>query len=599
MTYAAFRRQAVPQQVAQQLETTTIPAPTRGIIMDENEAYMQPGAAVVCDNWKPTLKGISLRGGCTRWCTLPDAVPIISGFQYASGPNQRIFAGQQTKLFDVTTTTPVLVKSGQTSGNYSTTQLANQGGDFLIAVNDTGDPPLRYNGTTWTTLNVTTPTAWANGHAYIVGDRALDTTDNSYWKNTFAHTSAAAGTFSADRIAHPTFWVADAAADGVSWITGPVGTPVVNGSNLTNVCKYRNRLYFIGINSMSAWYLPTNAVGGKLAEIPLSGATTRGGKLLFCATWSVSAGDGIDNKMVFCTDLGEILVFSGSDPSDANNWKQEGRYNMSPPMGMNAHISVGGDLLIAGVDGILPTSGALTKDAAALELAAITRSIKRMWRDEVIAKRAYPWTMCKWDEYGGMFITLPGGQPGSQRCLVVNTATGAFARFTGWDAQCFMLMTGNMYFGTQTGLVMQADRTGYDDGRPYVATLVGGWEMFQSPSQTITWRQARASFAASNGEPFQPQLSATTDYVVTIPTPPLAGPDPGVQDLWDQGLWDVAKWDAGTPGLPAVRNTGWVSIGLTGFSHAPIVQITVAQQALPVVDLISIGAVFERAGINV
>jgi hypothetical protein len=123
--------------------------------------------------------------------------------------------------------------------------------------------------------------------------------------------------------------------------------------------------------------------------------------------------------------------------------------------------------------------------------------------------------------------------------------------------------------------------------------------MFQSPSQTITWRQARASFAASNGEPFQPQLSATTDYVVTIPTPPLAGPDPGVQDLWDQGLWDVAKWDAGTPGLPAVRNTGWVSIGLTGFSHAPIVQITVAQQALPVVDLISIGAVFERAGINV
>jgi hypothetical protein len=119
-------------------------------------------------------------------------------------------------------------------------------------------------------------------------------------------------------------------------------------------------------------------------------------------------------------------------------------------MGMNAHISVGGDLLIAGVDGILPTSGALTKDAAALELAAITRSIKRMWRDEVIAKRAYPWTMCKWDEYGGMFITLPGGQPGSQRCLVVNTATGAFARFTGWDAQCFMLMTGNMYFGTLT-----------------------------------------------------------------------------------------------------------------------------------------------------
>jgi hypothetical protein len=38
-----------------------------------------------------------------------------------------------------------------------------------------------------------------------------------------------------------------------------------------------------------------------------------------------------------------------------------------------------------------------------------------------------------------------------------------------------------------------------------------------------------------------------------------------------------------------------VSIGMTGFSHAPIVQVTVAQQAKPEVELISIAATFERA----
>jgi hypothetical protein len=42
-----------------------------------------------------------------------------------------------------------------------------------------------------------------------------------------------------------------------------------------------------------------------------------------------------------------------------------------------------------------------------------------------------------------------------------------------------------------------------------------------------------------------------------------------------------------------------VSIGLTGFSHAPVVQVTVGQNARPEVDLISIAATFERAGINV
>ena len=50
-----FRRSPVPQQVAQQLQTVTLPAPTRGIIQNENEAFMQPGAAVVLDNWKPTM----------------------------------------------------------------------------------------------------------------------------------------------------------------------------------------------------------------------------------------------------------------------------------------------------------------------------------------------------------------------------------------------------------------------------------------------------------------------------------------------------------------------------------------------------------------
>ena len=89
---------------------------------------------------------------------------------------------------------------------------------------------------------------------------------------------------------------------------------------------------------MNAWYLPLNAVGGQLNMIPLSGAATKGGKLLFCATWSIDAGDGIDDKLVFCTDLGELLIFTGGDPSSAANWRQEGRYEVSPPMGMNAHI---------------------------------------------------------------------------------------------------------------------------------------------------------------------------------------------------------------------------------------------------------------------
>lgn len=536
--HQSFKRSPVPQQVAQQLQAITLPAPTRGIILNENEAYMAPGAAIVMDNWMPTMRGAKLRGGCVRWCVLPETTPVISMFRYASGNNQRIFAGNAAKLYDATSSTPVLVKSGQLSGNYCASQLANASGDYTMVVNDAGDYPLRYDGTAWTVLNA-------------------------------------------------------------GQITGPAGSTVVNGHNLTYVCKYRNRYFFIEGSSMNAWYLPLNAIQGALQMIPLSGAATKGGKLLFAASWSIDAGDGIDDKLVFCTDLGELLIFTGGDPSAAASWRQEGRYQVPPPMGMNAHMAIGGDMLIATVEGIVPISASITKNSEELELSAVTRQIKPMWRDEVSAKRAWSWTMENWEEQGGIFVSWPGGNVGNRYCAAVNAATGAWCRFVGYDAVCFARMRGDMFFGTQGGIVMQADRTGYDDGQPYVCTLVGGWEMFASPPNTITWRQARASFAASNSQPFQPQLSACVDHIITLPTPPPAGPDPGVADLWDQGKWDHAKWDQPAPGRPVVRNTGWVSIGVTGFSHAPTVQVTVAQQAKPDVELISIAATYDRLGVNV
>ena len=547
--HMAFRRQPIDGQYAQNLKTVTLPAPTRGIIMDENEAYMKPGGAIVSDNWMPTLRGVKLRGGCIRWSVLPETTPVISGFEYISGNIAKMFAGNAGKLYDVTANAaPTLVKSGQGSGNYAASQLANAEADWLIAVNDFGDFPLRYKGTTW-----------------VVLDPGLG-----------------------------------APADGASAITYPPGTiGVVAGRGLTYVWKYRNRLFFIQGGSMNAWYLPLNAVGGQLALIPLSGAATKGGKLLFGASWSIDAGDGIDDKCVFVTDQGEVLVFTGSDPSSAANWKQEGRYMISPPMGMNAWVSVGGDLLIATVDGIVPISAAITKDAAQLELAMITRSIRPMWLEEVLAKRAWSWTIKKWDEYGGIFVTWPGGIAGKRYCGAINSATGAWARCVGWDATCFLRMRGDMFFGTQGGIIMQADRTGYDDGVPYVATLVGGWETFGQPSARLTWHQSRAVFTAPGNQLFNPQLSATVDYQINLPTPPPPGPDPGLLDVWDQAKWDVGKWDQASVTRAPVRNTLWVSIGKSGFAHAPVVQVTVAQQATPNVELIAISATFEPAGVNV
>jgi len=243
--FAAFRRQPVPQQVAQNLQTITIPAPNRGIIQNENESFMTPGGANVQINWAPTMKGVKLRGGYERWCVLPETTPVISAFEYANGNVQRMYAGNATKLYDITTNIPSLIKSGQSSGNYVAAQLNNTGGNYMVVVNDAGDFILR--------------TSDGIGFAVLSG-------------------------------------VAGPAGDGVTNITyDPTKLPagVAQGRGLVYVWKYRNRLYFIQQNSMNAWYLPIDAAGGVLQPIYLSGAAAKGGKLLF-----LGFGTGLGTAMI-------------------------------------------------------------------------------------------------------------------------------------------------------------------------------------------------------------------------------------------------------------------------------------------------------------
>jgi hypothetical protein len=48
---------------------------------------------------------------------------------------------------------------------------------------------------------------WENATVYTIGTTVIDTDDSSTWMCNADHTSAATGTFSADRAAHPTYWI--------------------------------------------------------------------------------------------------------------------------------------------------------------------------------------------------------------------------------------------------------------------------------------------------------------------------------------------------------------------------------------------------------
>jgi hypothetical protein len=414
--------------------------------------------------------------------------------------------------------TPNEEVTGQTGGYYSTQQMETGGGNYQYIVNGE-DNPLLYDGSTFTE------------------------------------------------------------------ITG-VSTPAITGvttSTLSHVWAYKNRLYFVQGGTMVAWYLGIDSVGGAALDHTLRGVFQKGGSLLFGATWSVDAGAGIDDYCVFISDRGEIAVYSGDDPG-ADNWSLVGRFELGgTPLGKNGTMRAGGDLLIATTDGLVAISAALQKDEVALSLAAASLAIEPDWRNEANARISLPWEVEKWPEKNLAIVTNPvvDGTTAAQ-CFVVNLETGAWSRYTGWDARSLALHNGTMYFGTTDGRVMVADSQANDDGAIYVAQVAWHFNDLRAPGRYKTAMQARATFRAA--KPFVPKLSCSVDYAQMFPSPPSSVSNFSV-DEWDAGLWDEALWDGAASAT--TTSTRWVSVVGAGESHAPQVQITCGTTPKPDAELVT------------
>jgi hypothetical protein len=380
--------------------------------------------------------------------------------------------------------------------------------------------------------------------------------------------------------------------NGASWATAPAITGV-SPSTLSHVWVYKNRLFFVQKNTLNAWCLSVDAIGGAATQISLSGVFKKGGSLLFGDTWSVNAGDGLDEVCVFVSTTGEVVGFVGINPADPNNWQQIGRYDIGRPLGPNASLRAGGDLVIATIDGMVPLSAAMQKDPAALTLAAITRAIEDEWKREAVAREtSRQWSCVKWVARNMAIVALPTVGASEQCAFVVNLLSGAWAKYTGWDISAMVEVGNLVYAGTpgSPGRVHIAEASGTDDGAPYFSTFVGRYDHLRTPTVGKSAKMARTSW--SFRKPFISRVSCSFDYRPHLPAYPNAAQHTSL-DVWDVGKWDVALWDAGSAEQIV---TSWVSVAGQGFAVAPNIQITNSHAAPPEAELVSVDLLYESGG---
>lgn len=472
-----------------------------------------------------------MRGGSRKHGMASDDGEPLESFMAYTGPVRKMFAGCDGNILDITTpadpdVAPTPDVTGQTSNYYSHLNMTNAAAtSYLLCANGTDDIQT-YDGSAWAAL--------------LTGSNPGE-------------------------------------LDGV------------DSDAISQLNAYRNRVWLVEGGTLNAYYLPTDSIAGTVSKVSLAGVFRRGGSLLFTATWSLDAGDGFDDKIVFASTEGEIAVYQG-DPSDTDVWGIVGLYDCAPPLGKNAFMKVAGDLLILTEIGLVPLSQIVTKDPAALALAAVSRNIQPDWVSEARARRNLPWEIVKWASRDIAYVTCPVPADGLDPiCFAVNLETGKWARITGWDTRCMILHEDQVYFGTNDGRAVLADTGGTDQGALIYYTYVGHMDHLGAVGQYKTLDQVRAVFKTKTQ--INPLLTAVADYEGTLPSYPSAANADGVSSEWDVGQWDIAKWDAGAEYY--VARTMWESVGVSGFAHAPVLLLTSGSDTAPTAELVVFEATYD------
>jgi hypothetical protein len=325
---------------------------------------------------------------------------------------------------------------------------------------------------------------------------------------------------------------------------------------------YANRIFFVEQDSLVAWYLPANAIGGTALQFDLGPLMTLGGSLQVIATWTVDNAAGVQEYICFVSTEGEVLMYTGNDPANANSWAKAGHFYVGRPVGRRCIARWGSDMIIITTDGFIPLSKALLTDRSQLTTAISDKISNLVSYDTGAYFNNFGWQAIFYPAGDKMVVNIPQITNTMQYQYVMNTITGAWCRFTGWNSNVFEVMGNDLYFGSDIlngfAYVSKADTGFSDDGAYIFGEAKTAFQYFGYPG-----RQKHISMA-------QPIFNVTGDLTATLgidmdftDSYPAAQPSftGSGGTLWNTALWNTFPW---SPGVST--KTDWQ--GLTGVGDA-------------------------------
>jgi hypothetical protein len=377
--------------------------------------------------------------------------------------------------------------------------------------------------------------------------------------------------------------------DGSAWTTA-LAAPAVTGFDTTlaiSINAWGQRIWLVEKNSFRVWYLPLQSIGGAATSLDLSSLFRLGGSLAGMLTWTVPSTQQTQQFAVFVSTEGEVAIYEGYDPANASTWALAGMARIGRPIGGRFWTRFGSEVVLITVDGFVPLSKVLMLDRSTNK-DAVSNKIDSAARLAIAGNPStFGWQGMLYPTGNKLFINVPTAENATSYQFVMNTITGAWCRYLGWNANVFETVQDSLYFGGNDGTIYQAEYGTDDNGAAINGTMIPAFNYFREPVRRKRFTQVRPTIIGLKEANILLDLVTDLNIMDSLRAPSLSAAS-GLP-VWDIAAWDTSRW---SPSRFAISNWQMVS----GMAFAATVRIQVSCKGFaPSVENISY--VYEPGGI--
>lgn len=523
--------------------------------------------------------------------------PVNTLMNYTEIGTYKLFAVSGSTIYEAAANPAVRVFTGLNSDKLQSVNLSNTAGKFLVACNGV-DPVMIYDGTSWffvattttavtissiarTSPSATATVTTATAHGLVTGNRVTITgASEATFNGTFVITVTGASAFTYTSTGTST-------ATSVTGAYTTIGITGVNSNTFINVNLFKNRLYFTQKDTLACWYLDVDAIGGPASPLYFGGIARNSGYLQAMGTWTLDAGQGADDYAVFVTSMGEVIVYNGTDPDNADTWQLKGVWQLGQTFARRCFFKYSGDLLLLTQDGLVPLASALQSSRLDPRVNLTDKIYYAVSQAATLYYDLFGWQINYFASENMIILSIPTSTGMEQ--FVMHTITKAWGRFTGIQGYCWEVSgDADMHFGGD-GYVGIFYSSYSDNGANITATAQQAYSYFDSAGQLKRFMMVRPILQSTGGVP-----NVVCGLSVDFDTQSQLGqvqfnPSTLTDGIWDTSRWDQANWSGGL-----ITTKIWQ--GVTGLGFAGSINLNVASRGIEL-HWASTDYVMERGGV--